>query len=570
MIAELLRLIKDQKLKFGLALFLACATIIAGIGLMSTSGYLISRAAQRPLIVDLFMVTAAVRFFGISRAVVRYFERIVSHDLTFRIMCSMRSLVFENLNERPLAWLMGRRPGDLLARLVSDIETLQNAYLRIISPVIVAFIISLITVSTLWFIGPALALTTLFFLALSGFGAPILATKLSRGRGKADIAIKTGLKVSLVDKFQGMQDLLWLGQEKKAREELKQLQKGIDGIQKKNAGSAGLLEGLNSLFANLGMFSLLIIASPMVLSGEIKGVMLAMLTLGVLSSFEAVQPLGQAFLFLENSKECFRRMQATTSGEDQQQKHDFTTGLPAKHDIRFEQVSFSYAQENVTIDDVTFEIPQGSKTATIGPTGSGKSTLVNLLLRFWNPDKGNIIIGESDLREIDPAQLRSLFGLVQQDAYIFNRSLRENLLIAKPMASDQELKNVLESVDLKELASDLDREPGSLGMKLSGGQRQLLALARSLLKDAPVWIFDEPTANLDVNTERRILDRIWANSQNRTMIMITHRLIDMEKMDQIIVMNKGKIIEKGTHQELLAKPSLYARMLQSQHQIISD
>lgn len=562
-------MVKKQWQKIALSLFLACGTVMAGIGLMSTSGYLISLAALRPMIVDLFMVTAAIRFFGISRAVVRYFEKVVSHDLTFRIMINLRRMLFDKINERPLVWLMGKRPGDLLARLISDTDTLQNACVRLALPVLVAIIISSITVIALWILSPGAALATFATLAVSGAGMPIIAIKMATGRDVSDNAIKTSLKVLLIDKIQGMQELAWMASEQHTREQIENLQQSIDSIQKKNAGISGILEGLNSLISNTGMVLALIIISPMVLTGQINGAVLALVTLGVLSSFEAVIPLGQAFLNLGNAKEAFRRVSEITAAEKWQVDEQNIKNQPGLCNIKFNKVGFSYHPENITLNNISFEVPFGSKTAIVGPSGSGKSTLVNLLLRFWETNQGAISFGNTNISKLNKEALRSNFCLVQQDAFIFNRSLRENLLIAKPDATLQELKEVMHAVALSAFTNKLDMAPGSHGLKLSGGERQLLAMARALLKNAPVWVMDEPTANLDVNTERLIINTMWKNCPDKTLILITHRLIDMEYMDQIIVMNRGRIEEKGTHHQLLAKGGLYAKMYQLQLQIFS-
>ncbi len=568
MIRKLLFFVKQNKLQVTGALLLGTATIAAGIGLMSSSGYLISRAAQRPMIVDLFMITAAVRFFGISRAVVRYFERLVSHDLTFRILLSMRTLLYRKLDALSLDWMMGKRPGDLLSRIVTDIETLQHVYLRIISPAIVAVLISLGTGLLLWLFDPMLAVIAVVFLMLSGIVLPVMAIRLGKGRGEAEIVTKADMKVFLVDRLQGMQDVLWLGQKKNTEHIFASLQNKLDRVQHKNAGTAGLLDGLASIFANMGAFFVLILAVPLTLAGELKGVMLAMLTLGVLSSFEAVQGLGTAFLQYGTMVEATKRLFSITQTRLPEQSV-LIQQLPERHDISFHDVSFSYVQEHIAIRNITFTISQGSNTAIVGPTGSGKTTLVNLLLRFWEINQGRIGVGDVDTTHLDVDQIRSLFAVTSQDAYIFNRSLRENLLIARSGASDETLRQVMNTVGLKSFVNHMDLEPGSLGMRLSGGERQLFALARALLKDAPIWIFDEPTANLDPGTERRILDTIWLTGQNRTRIMITHRLLDMEKMDQIIVMDRGSIVEKGTHPELMAKGGLYCRMYEQQMQVLS-
>ncbi|NBC83929.1 MAG: thiol reductant ABC exporter subunit CydC [Bacteroidetes bacterium] len=564
MIRKLLFYIKGHKLHFAGSLALAIATIATGIGLMSASGYLISRAAQRPMLVDLFMVTAAVRFFGISRAVVRYTERLVSHDLTFRILSVMRSQLYRKLDSLSLAWMMGRKSGDLLSRLVGNIDTLQNAFLRILTPALTAFVISLFTITGLWFFEPSLAMATLVSLSFSGIIIPLIAIRIAKGSGSKDVTLTSDVKAFFADRLAGLQDVIWLGQKQNTKDELAGIQQQIDNIHHKNAGISGMLEGLHILGAHLGMFAVLVMAIPLVLQGTIPGVMLAMLTLGVLSSFEAVQNLGNAFLYLENYQESAARISAITDTADEKDDMSTTTEIPKKYDIAFENIFFSYKTEHITLQDISFTIKEQSTIAIVGPTGCGKSTLVNLMLRFWDPQTGIIRLDQSDIRHLDVEYLRSLFSVVSQDAYIFNRSLRENLLLAAPSATDQQLEGVLERVGLGAFTDDLDLSPGNFGKRLSGGEQRLLSLAMALRADAPIWILDEPTSNLDVGTERKVLDTIREAAKGRTVIMITHRLLDMEKMDQVLVMHRGQLIGMGTHLQLLKENSFYASMLNYQ------
>lgn len=569
MILHLIGFVKGHRLRFAGAILLGAATIIAGIGLMSTAGLLISRAAMRPMIVELFMITAAVRFFGISRPILRYFERLVSHDIVFRILLSMRCQLYKKLDTLPLAWLMGRRPGDLLSRLVSDIETLQNTYLRLISPSIVAVIVTVITCSALLLFDPIIALVALMFLLAGGLVIPMLAMRLGKAAGRSEIRLKSGLRSYLVDRIQGLNEVYWMGQIKPSEAAVIKTQGQIADHQRRNAGITGILECLNILISNTGMFTVLILSVPMVLSGEISGIFLAMLVLGVLSSFEAVQMLGNAFLHHSSSKEAAVRYFSVPSRNTESELQN-AESPPQRPNIAFNNVSFSYSQEHITLKRITLNIHYGSKTAIVGPTGSGKSTLVNLLLRLWEVDSGVITLNNIDARSFHVDTLSSLYSVVSQDSYMFNRTLRENLLLADPSATDERLMDVLGKVGLDFALQDLDLMAGNQGMRFSGGERQLIFIARALLKNSAVLIFDEPSANLDVASERRIMDIVWSLSANRTTIFITHRLVDMEKMDQIIVMQNGKIAGHGTHNSLKIHNTLYARMYEEQMQLIRD
>jgi ATP-binding cassette, subfamily C, bacterial CydC len=573
MTSKLLTYLKVHKAKALLAILLATGTVLAGIGLMTSSGYLISRAAERPMIVDLFMVTAAVRFFGISRAVVRYFERVVSHDLTFRILLKIRTTFYKQLNAFSQKWLMTKRPGELLTAMISDIETLQNVYLRILSPVIVAVIICSITFSFLIFIDSVLAIAVLLIFLVNGLLVPWLAVRLARGTGKTDREVQGKLKVFLMDKIQGMHDALWLDNQKSVLQGFKKIQNSINGVQQKHASTAGLVEGLSSLLAHLAVFAALVLAIPLVLNGHLQNVWLAALVLGILSSFEALQGLPNAYIKYESFREASQSLNNLTKAEDKtdsEQKSKTTRILTGHPQISFQQASFSYSQDQTVLHNIAFELTPGSKTAIVGPTGSGKSTIINLLTGFWKPDAGNILADNRPINDIDINSYRSLLGVVSQDTYIFNRSVRENLLIADSGANDAQIREVLTRVGLNMLADRLNMVLGSQGMKLSGGERQLFALARALLRESKIWIFDELSANMDVGTERKILDILWNNLGDRSLLSVTHRLLDMDQMDQILVLDHGNITERGSHHELLAAKGLYAKMYAGQMEVLRD
>ena len=570
---RLLSLLKGYKLQQIAVILLGTGTVLAGVGLMTSSGYLISRAAERPMIVDLFAVTAAVRFFGISRAVVRYFERVISHDLTFKILRRLRSLFYEKLEPLAPAQLMGRRAGDLLTRIVSDVDTLQNVYLRVISPSIVAVLVTIITCGALLFFSPRLSLAAFVFLFLNGVGVPLLITRLAKGLGREQVRGKSDMNAYLVDRLQGIHDLLSFNRADDAKRDVGLMQSEVAALQKKQSYVTGLQDSLSTFCAHAGMFTVLIVAIPIVVAGEIQGVMLALLTLGVLTSFEAVQSLGTAYQHLEASKESSRRIYSITDRRPAVQSPDTPAPLPEQFQIGFDSISFSYKEEFITIDDVSFSIPHGGKTAIVGPTGCGKSTLVHLLMRFWNPDKGKITVGNADIRSLDVESLRSCFSVVSQDTYIFNKTLRENLKVADHNAEDEHLLRILQEVGLSDLLNGsspgLELMLGDQGMRLSGGERQRLSIARALLKNAPVFLIDEPTANLDTITEHKILKLLHRYMHDRTTLFITHRLTGMDRFDQILVMDRGKIIERGSHDELLQHMGLYKRMHAQQQELLT-
>ncbi len=572
MTTQLLSYLKEHKAASILAVLLALGTILAGIGLMTSSGYLVSRSAERPMIVDLFMVTAAVRFFGISRAVVRYFERVVSHDLTFKILLRIRTTFYKRLDAFSQKWLMNKRPGELLTGMTSDIETMQNVYLRILAPVVVSVVICSITFALLLFFDAALALVVLAIFVINGLAIPALALHLARGTGKKERKATGEMKVFLVDKIQGMHDILWLDDQKSILHGFSGIQQNIKEVQHDNASTSGLVEGLNVLLANLAVFVSLLLAIPLVVNGDIRGVMLAALVLGVFSSFEALQGLSMAFVRYDGFRQAAKSLLSLTEPENVPpvQKNNNGQKVMGHPRVAFRNVSFAYEQAHDVVEDIAFELAPGKRTAIVGPTGSGKSTLINLLTGFWKPVNGEILVDNCPVTQLDLKSYRSQLGVVSQDTYIFNSSVRENMCIADAGASERKLKKILEEVGLNFLTSNLDLMLGSQGMKLSGGERQLFALARALLKKSSILVFDELSANMDAATERKILDKLWGTLGDRSLLTVTHRLVDMEKMDQILVLKKGRIIERGDHSALLAAGGTYANMYFQQMELIGN
>ncbi len=569
MMRRLLPYLQDHKGGFALAALLAMFTVLTGAGLMSTSGHLITRAAERPLITDLFMVTAMVRFFGISRAAVRYAERVVAHNLTFRILLTMRTMLFRTLESQPLKVFMSRRPGELLAAIHHHIDTLQHVYLRIITPVVAAILFCVITTVILTFVNPVLAWATFSLLVLHGVTVPALAMRLARGRGRTEVRTKANLTTWMTDQLQGLHETKWMGTSAKTVEQYDALQRTLDNEQRHNSGDAGLLEGLNTLIPLLSMLTILALSIPWVMGGMLNPIVLAAITFGVLASFEAVQSLGNAFLQWEGYAEASAGI-AKITGSHEPSTTEAPQPLPLTlQTFSFQNVNFSYIEEHITLKNISFTLKPGQRTAIVGASGCGKSTVANLLLAFYQPDNGGITYGEHPIHSYPTEEYRGLFGVVSQDSHVFNRTIRENLLIAKPDASDDVLRQSLDRAGIGRLANHLDLEPGNLGMQLSGGERQRLLLARALLRDTPVWVFDEATAHLDITTERNILETIFQLSKNRTLLMITHRLVNMEKMDQILVMDKGTITETGTHSSLMQANGTYAALYSRQMEVIT-
>jgi ATP-binding cassette, subfamily C, bacterial CydC len=552
-----------------LSLLAATGTVLAGIGLLASSAYLISRAAERPPILDLILVIVAVRFFALSRAACRYAERLLSHDLTFRWLQEVRVRVYRVLEPHVPALLLSRRSGDLLARLGADVDTLQHHYLRVVVPTITAAVVVAVTVFALTFFAPVLAVTAAAFLLLNGVGVPWLFRVLDRGRGDRYVAARSQAAGELVEYVQGMADWLVFGQEARVRERIRQRDDELMAEERRQAEWAAWQDGLSYLCAHLGMWSVLVLAIPMVQSGRLGGVLLAMLTLGVLTSFEAVQALGTAFTVQAQCRSARQRIQEI----EQRPRLEVQAPAPPVADstIRVEAVQFAY-EDALVLQDISFVCTAGSRVGLIGPSGAGKSTLLHLLQRTHDPVRGTVSLGGRDLRCMAPADVLAHIAVVPQHTYLFNNTIRENLRLARPGVDDAACWHALEQVRLAEqvraMPDGLDTWLGEQGARLSGGERQRLAIARATLKDAPIWICDEPTSHLDPRTEQEIAALLFALSAGRSMLWATHRLQAVEQLDQVLVLNRGRIEERGTPAELVAANGYYARMLRVQNQWI--
>ncbi len=561
-----------------LAILSGCVMIASNMLLLGMAAYLIAAAALGPLLVMLTLPIYIVQVMSVLRSCSRYAERLVSHNVTFRLLARLRVWLYSRLRPLAPALLLSYRSGDVLTRLVADIEELQNVYLRAVSPLIVALVIGLLSFYIFSIFSPVLAWVALAFLIAAGLGIPFLTSMLARGIGRQQLAARAELNAQIVDGIQGVQDLLACGRAGDQRQKLLALDKKLAQLQRRMAFISALEQALNDLMSNLALLTLLVLAIPLVAAKAINGVYLGFLALIILASFEAVLPLGQAFQFLGTSLAAAERLFTVADTPAMVTEPAVPLAVPEHsqhaHTLEFSSVSFAYPSgEGNAVSDVSFSLAPGRRIALVGPSGSGKSTLVKLALRFWDPTAGTICLDEQDIRRYALDDLRALISVVDQDTYLFNDTIRGNLLLARPGASESELERVLEQVQLTALVRRLPKGlatwVGEQGLRLSGGERQRIAIARALLKDAPLLILDEPTANLDPLTERSVLDALDVLMQGRSALLITHRLIAMERMDEILVLDRGRVCERGTHEQLLAQGGFYRQMVDLQNDFIA-
>ena len=396
---RLLKLVAPFKGWIALSVLLGFATVGSSIGLMATSAFIIAKAALHPAIAELQVAIVGVRFFGIARGVFRYLERLVSHNVTFRLLARLRVWFYQALEPLAPARLMQYRSGDLLSRIVADIETLEHFYVRVIAPPAVAVSVGVVMWGFMRSYDPRLAYTLLVFLFLVGVGVPALVQFLSHGVGPRLIASRSTLNVRLVDGIQGMADLIAYGQERRQWELVQAEGRQLAKVQERMTWIAGVQNALGSLLMNLGMVAVVVIAIPLVTTGRLNGVYLAVLALAALSSFEAVLPLPLAAQYLENSLEAARRLFEIVDAAPAVRDPRSPSPEPQDYGVVVENLRFRYPSADAhsnsapALDGLSFTLPPGKRLAIVGPSGAGKSTLINLLLRFWDYEEGRILLG---------------------------------------------------------------------------------------------------------------------------------------------------------------------------------
>ena len=574
---RLLKLAWPVRNWMALSALIGTATVLCGIGLAATSAYLISAAALHPSEAALAIAIVGVRFFGIARGAFRYLERLVSHKAAFQLLADMRVWFYKALVPLVPARLLTLkngsqqelRSGDVLRRAVSDVDILQNFYIRVLAPPIVAALVALIMWIFLGAFGGLFGLVYLGLFLVASVVIPALSHLASRRLGQRIVTTRSDLQVQLVDSVQGIADLIAFGQEGQQAAHIQALTKKLNGMQMAMAYIGGTQNALTNFFMNGTAWVMLLLAIPFVHSGQLDGIFLALLVLSALASFEIVLPLPATFQQLGGNLKAASRLFEIVDASPAVAEPQQAAPLPDDTTLIVEQLNFRYeADEPYVLRDINLTLKPDEYVMLVGPSGSGKSTLTRLLLRFFEYNEGRITLGGRDLREYRPDDLYTLMSVVEQDTHLFNTTIRANLLLAKPDASEEELVAASQQAQLHEFVQGLpngyDTQVGEQGLLLSGGERQRVAIARAFLKDTPIVILDEPTVNLDAIAEQSVLQAIQSLRKGRATLMVTHRLTAMDTANEILVFQDGHIVERGTHQHLLQNEGSYWRMWQQQ------
>ncbi|MFF7979565.1 thiol reductant ABC exporter subunit CydD [Streptomyces sp. NPDC007901] len=542
-----------------LALLLGALALGSAVGLMATSGWLISRASQQPPVLYLMVAVTATRAFGIGRAVFRYSERLVSHDAVLRMLADTRVAVYRRLERLAPAGLRATRRGDLLSRLVADVDTLQDYWLRWLLPAGVAVAVSAGAVGfTAWLLPEAGAALAVGLLA-AGVGVPLVTSAVAR-RAEQRLAPARGLLATRVtDLLTGTAELTVAGALPARRAEARQADGTLTRIASRAATATALGDGLTALLTGLTVAATALLGAQGVADGRLGGVAMAVVVLTPLAAFEAVLGLPLAVRHRQRVRRSAERIyEVLDAPEPVREPERPRQAPPTPFPLVLKGLSARYeGQRRDALAAVDLTLPEGRRVAVVGPSGSGKTTLAQVLLRFLDPDAGSYTLAGVDAHGMDGDDVRRLVGLCAQDAHLFDSSVRENLLLARKDATEEDLRDALGRARLLDwvdgLPDGLDTLVGEHGARLSGGQRQRLALARALLADFPVLVLDEPAEHLDLPTADALTADLLAATEGRTTLLITHRLAGLEAVDEVLVLDEGRVVQRGPYAELAAE-----------------
>ncbi|WP_454844187.1 heme ABC transporter ATP-binding protein/permease CydC [Raoultella ornithinolytica] len=552
-----------------LGVVLAIVTLLASIGLLTLSGWFLSASAVVGVAgiysFNYMLPAAGVRGAAIIRTAGRYFERLVSHDATFRVLQHLRVFTFSKLHPLSPAGLARFRQGELLNRVVADVDTLDHLYLRVISPLIGALVVIVVVTAGLSILDVTLALTLGGIMLVTLLVLPPLFYRAGKPAGESITQMRGQYRQQLTAWLQGQAELMLFSASDRYRKQLEKTEQRWQDAQRRQAELTALSQALMLLIGGVAVVAMLWLTSAGVGGNSQPGALIALFVFCALAAFEALAPVTGAFQHLGQVIASARRITQITG---QQPEVTFAAGEGqafGQVSLTLNQVTFSYPQQpSPALENISLQVGAGEHIAILGRTGCGKSTLLQLLTRAWDPANGEILLNDQPLTHLNEATLRQAMSVVPQRVHLFSATLRDNLSLAAPGASDIQLMKALERVGLEKLLEDsgLNAWLGEGGRQLSGGELRRLAIARALLHDAPLMLLDEPTEGLDATTESQILDLLAEVMREKTVLMVTHRLRGLARFNRIIVMDNGKIIEQGSHAELLAEQGRYYQFKQ--------
>ncbi|TMW71844.1 thiol reductant ABC exporter subunit CydC [Alteribacter natronophilus] len=559
-LATVIRLTAAERKGILLSLLFGFTAAAAAVALFAASGYLVSKAALVPPLYTLTFTIAFLKFISIARAGSRYAERYYSHLATFNMLSGMRVYFFRKLEPLAPGIFQRHRSGDLLSRIVGDVEHLQFFFLRVFYPPLVMLLVFFSTIFFTLFFSFYIALLLLAGLIVTGFVIPAFFAWRER-RLKRGVREKRGrLATETAELLFGFRDLKMNRKLEDQKKQLTAQSEQYIGEQEKETGQRQFSEAVNTAAGLWFTWSVLAAGAYFASIGDFNGLFLAMLVMISLTVFENSAPMASFPSHYEGSRVAAGRLEEVL--DDTEKVPDPEKGSALKEgpfSVRFASVSYTYPGETrPALKNVSLTIPEGTKTAIVGPSGSGKSTVMQLLLKSHLPEAGEIRLGGAPVTSLTQEEIWEKTNTVLQENHFFYGTVEENLRIAGENASEKDLKTVLIDAGLESL--NLTDRIIEKGANLSGGEKQRLAIARAMLKDAPVWVLDEPSSSLDAVTEAEVFEALAERADGDTLILISHRLKGLEKMDQIIVMDAGTAVEAGTYEELMERKGYFYRM----------
>jgi thiol reductant ABC exporter CydC subunit len=549
-----------------LATLSGAGAIAADIGLIATAAWLISRASEHPNESHLAVAIVAVQFFGLTRGLLRYGERLVGHDAAFRLLGNLRVKVYQRLEALAPAGLPAFQRGDLLARIVADVDSLQDLVIRVIPSFGMAALVGCLTVAIMWWMLPAAGVILAVALVAAALGVPWLTGFLAARREAKFAAVRGALSAAMLDLTEGAAELIAFGGSDVQMRLVQERDGELTSITAASAGTGGIGLALTTLSAGLASWGCLVAGIPAVGSGRLGSTELAVITLIPLAAFELVVGLPVATQVFHRVRQSAGRVFEMVDAPDPAPDPDAPERLPVgPYDLEAHSLWATYpGAAQPALCGVDLSLPQGRRVAVVGPSGAGKSTLAAVLLRFLPAESGKVSLGGVSFDDLTGDAVRTVVGLVGQDAYLFDDTIAGNLRIGRRHATDDELLGVLDRVGLAGWVEGLPRglatPVGRHGGRVSGGQRQRIALARALVADFPILVLDEPAEHLEPDAADALTAHLLDATAGRSLVLITHRLAGLESVDEVVVMEAGRVVERGSHDTLLDRGGMYARL----------
>jgi len=561
---------KPELLRLAAAAVLGSAALGCGVGLAAAAAHLLSRAGGGSSLDTLTFVSLCVWVFAVGRGVLRYAERLVSHDAAFRVMARTRVQVYDDLERAAPAGLGRLHSGDVLSRLVSDVEAVQELLVRGLLPIGVAVLGGTAVAVGVGLFLPLAGVVLAGGLLVAGLGVPVVALASARRADRQVAASRAAVSTSVVELLDGAGDLTAHQAAGRWLDRLEGQDRELTALAKRAAAGTGLAGALGTVTIGLTLLGVLVAGITALRRGDLDGPYLALLAFAALTSFELTAPLPLAARHMSRGLRAVDRLRAlgALTNPSIPAGHEPAPIGPPTLEVRNLTVRWPGAAAP-TVYDIDLTLRPGQRVAVVGESGAGKSTLVTALLGFLPPESGSIRLVSSggravDLADFDEGARRTVISACAQDAHLFDSTIRNNLLLARPDASERELATALETARMwrwvGRLPRRLDTAVGERGVRLSGGERQRLVLARTLLADPAILLLDEPTAHLDDETATALMRDLLVATRGRTTLLVTHRLAGLGVVDEIVVLAGGRVVQRGAPTELIHLDGPYRRM----------